>query len=48
MTVAFSLEVVSVDDEAREVSLYITLKDFELRALAPQEPLKVLSKPTTL
>lgn len=42
---AFSLEVVSVDDEAREVSLHITLKDFELHALAPQEPLKVWASP---
>ena len=40
---AFSLEVVSVVDEANEVSLYLMLKDFELHVLGHPEPLKVLS-----
>lgn len=47
MTVAFSLEVVSVVDEANEVSLYLMLKDFELHVLGHPEPLKVLSKNMT-
>lgn len=47
MTVAFSLEVVTIVYEANEVSLHLMLKDFELHVLGHPEPLKVLSKNMT-